>query len=70
MDNQILKRSCVIYNNKEYESFNFLGFSVFGHTEIILTGGGRGMSAVGKPIEWDYKDLKTQWKYLDYKNNL
>ena len=36
----------------------------------IVTGGGRGIAAIREPIEWNYKDLKTLWKYLDYRNVL
>jgi hypothetical protein len=36
----------------------------------MVTGGGQGMNSVRETIEWSYKDLKTQWKFMDYKHCL
>ena len=47
--------------------FKFLGDSAYSDTDITVTGGGRRMSATRETIEWNYKDLKIQWIYLDYK---
>jgi hypothetical protein len=33
-------------------------------------GEGRGLASVRQSIEWNYKDIKTQWKYCDYKHAL
>jgi hypothetical protein len=46
--------------------FKIFGDSAYSDSDYIVTGGGRGMSSVRETIEWDYKDLKTYWKYLDY----
>ena len=50
--------------------FAMLGDSAFSNSDVMCSGGGRGMAAIREPIEWDYKDLKTMWKYLDYKHVL
>lgn len=42
------------------------GDSAYVDEELLVTGGGRGMS-VRESIEWSYKDVKTLWKYCDYK---
>ena len=48
--------------------YAIFGDSAYMDDDYLLTGGGRGMSSVREPIEWDYKDVKSQWKYLDYKH--
>jgi hypothetical protein len=50
--------------------FKIIGDSAYSDDDIIATGGGRGMSAIREQIEWNYKDLKMLWKYLDYKHVL
>jgi len=50
--------------------FKVIGDSAYTNTDVIVTGGGRGLAAIREPIEWNYKDLKTLWKYLDYRHVL
>ena len=50
--------------------FKVIGDSAYVDTDVIVTGGGRGIAAIREPIEWNYKDLKTLWKYLDYRHVL
>ena len=50
--------------------FKILGDSAYSDNDVIVTGTSRGIAAIREPIEWDYKDLKTMWKYLDYKHVL
>jgi len=47
--------------------YKILGDSAYWPSDVIVSGGGRGIAAVRQPIEYNYKDLKTYWKYLDYK---
>jgi hypothetical protein len=51
-------------------TYAMFGDSAYSDSEWIVTGDGRGMSSVREPIEWDYKDLKTMWKAIDYKHAL
>ena len=46
------------------------GDSAYSPDEYILSGGGRGMASVRESVEWTYKDIKTQWKYCDYRHCL
>lgn len=51
--------------------FKMLGDSAYSEgINMQIVGNGRGWSSLREPIEWDYKDLKTQWKYLDYSHGL
>ena len=51
--------------------FVALGDSAYSNSDYIVSiEGGRGMSSVRECIEWDYKDMKMQWKYCDYKHCL
>jgi len=50
--------------------FKLYGDSAYFDDEYMVTGGGRGMSSVRETIEWGYKDLKTYWKYCDYRHCL
>ena len=50
--------------------FRIHGDSAYTVTDYIVSGGGKGMAAVRETIEWSYKDLKTIWKYCDYKHAL
>jgi len=54
-------------NPIQYVTF---GDSAYGDDDYILTGGGRGISSCRETVEWEYKDVKGQWKYLDYKHAL
>jgi hypothetical protein len=48
-----------------------LGDSAYSESPFIhVVGDGRGWSSVRESIEWNYKDLKTTWKYIDYKHAL
>jgi hypothetical protein len=47
--------------------FRVHGDSAYSVTDYLVSGGGKGMAAVRETIEWTYKDLKTTWKYCDYK---
>ncbi len=46
------------------------GDSAYEDIDGMKSGGGRGMASVRESIEWSYKDLKTMWKYMDYKHVL
>ena len=50
--------------------FKIHGDSAYSVSDYIVSGGGKGMAAVRETIEWSYKDLKTTWKYCDYKHAL
>jgi hypothetical protein len=74
-DNFTLHRSKIEEKLEQLQLPNLLKFKLFGDSaysdsDYIVTGGGRGLSSVRETIEWDYKDLKTYWKYLDYKHAL
>ncbi len=48
-----------------------LGDSAYSEdVNIRIVGDGRGWSSLRQPIEWDYKDLKVTWKYMDYRHVL
>ena len=74
-DNFTLHRSNIEDKLHELQMGNELKFRVHGDsaytvTDYIVSGGGKGMAAVRETIEWSYKDLKTTWKYCDYKHAL
>jgi hypothetical protein len=46
------------------------GDSAYSDSDFLKTGLGRGLSAIRECVEWEYKDLKTMWKYLDYSHVL
>lgn len=50
--------------------FKIHGDSAYSDNDIIVTANGHGMAACRETIEWSYKDLKTIWKYCDYKHVL
>ena len=50
--------------------FKIFGDSAYSDNDVLGTGGGRGMASVRECVEWSYKDLKSQWKYLDYRHVL
>ena len=50
--------------------FKIHGDSAYVNGVVLATGGGRGMASVRESIEWTYKDLKTLWKYMDYRHVL
>lgn len=50
--------------------YKLFGDSAYVETDVLGTGGGRGMASVRESIEHTYKDLKCQWKYCDYKHVL
>jgi hypothetical protein len=50
--------------------YKIFGDSAYSVSEWIKSGGGRGMSSVRESIEWKYKDIKTTWKYCDYRHAL
>jgi hypothetical protein len=70
-----LHRSGILQKLEELQldeelKFVMHGDSAYGITDYLISGGGRGMAAVRETIEWDYKDLKTHWKYCDYRHAL
>ena len=74
-DNYTLAMSNILENLAGCQEGNALKYAIFGDSaymddDYLLTGGGRGMSSVREPIELDYKDVKSLWKYLDYKHVL
>jgi hypothetical protein len=50
--------------------YKLFGDSAYYDSDVIGTGGGRGMASVRETIEWTYADLKVHWKYCDYKHVL
>ena len=74
-DNFTLHKSEILEQLEELQIDQQLKFKVFGDSayqidEYIVSGGGKGMAAVRETIEWKYKDIKTVWKYCDYKHCL
>lgn len=70
-----LAQSHILQNLKNVQEGKRLQFKIYGDSayfdeQYLATGGGIGMSAVRESIEWRYKDLKTMWKYLDYRHVL
>jgi hypothetical protein len=53
------------------KKFKLLGDSAYSRSLFLeIVGDGRGWSSLREAIEWDYKDLKQQWKYMDYRHAL
>jgi hypothetical protein len=50
--------------------FGMFGDSAYFPTPYLSVANSKGMSAVRQTIEWSYKDLKTIWKFLDWKRCL
>jgi hypothetical protein len=50
--------------------YKMFGDSAYTDGPYMVTGGGRGLASVRETIEWEYKDLKTYWKYCDYRHVL
>ena len=50
--------------------YKIFGDSAYTVTNWLVSGAGKGMAAVREAIEWSYKDLKTIWKYCDYRHIL
>ena len=50
--------------------YKLFGDSAYYDSEIIGTGGGRGMASVRESVEWTYCDVKVHWKDCDYKHVL
>jgi len=75
-DNYNLDRSDIenqlhLLQVNERLKFKILGDSAYSDSDYMVTGEGlRGLASIREPIEWDYKDLKTLWKYCDYKKAL
>ena len=74
-DNFTLHRSQILEQLEELQRDQELKFKVFGDSayqvdDYIVSGGGKGMAAVRETIEWTYKDMKTTWKYCDYRHCL
>ena len=36
----------------------------------MKVGLGRGMSSIREMVEWEYKEVKMMWKYIDYSHAL
>jgi hypothetical protein len=47
--------------------YKMYGDSAYFDDDFMVTGGGCGLSSVRETIEWSYKDIKVQWKYLNFK---
>ena len=74
-DNYTLAMSNILDKLHQCQERNPIKYAIFGDSaymddDFFLTGGGRGMSSVRESVEWEYKDVKSQWKYLDYKHAL
>jgi hypothetical protein len=74
-DNFSLHRSEILEQLEDLQLDEELKFKAFGDSayevdRYIVSGGGKGMAAVRETIEWTYKDMKTIWKYCDYKHAL
>jgi hypothetical protein len=53
------------------KAMKILGDSAYTNgAHIRVVGDGRGWSSLREAIEWGYKDLKTLWKYIDYRHSL
>ena len=46
--------------------YKLFGDSAYYDSDVIGTGGERGMASVREAIKWTYVDLKVNWKYCDY----
>ena len=66
---RILEKLAALQEDMELK-FKIYGDSAYDDDELLVSGAGRGMSSERESIEWRYKDLKMQWKYLDYKHCL
>jgi hypothetical protein len=54
---------------EDEKHYKFLGDSAYYDSFFIrVVGDGRGWSSIREPIEWNYKDLKVMFKYMDYKH--
>ena len=74
-----LGKSCIedllraLFEARDNIFYLLFGDSAFIPTDVMATNEtypGRGMSSVREPIEWSYKDVKSLWKYCDYKHAL
>jgi hypothetical protein len=53
------------------KKFQLLGDSAYSECDYLkVVGDGRGWSSIREAVELDYKDLKQQWKYMDYRHAL
>ena len=50
--------------------YRVFGDSAYVNSDVLGSGGGRGMASVRETVEWSYKDLKVLWKYCDYRHVL
>jgi hypothetical protein len=74
-DNHMLNRSQILQQLEDLQAENEIKFilhgdSAYSEDDYMHVGGGRGFASVRQSIEWNYKDIKTQWKYCDYKHAL
>ena len=74
-DNYTLSNSSILEKLEQCQLGNPVKYVIFGDSaysddDYLLTGGGRGMASVRETVEWEYKDLKGQWKCLDYRHAL
>jgi hypothetical protein len=70
-----LQKSRILNHVEDLQTNEAVKYKVFGDSaywddDFIGTGGGRGMASVRESIEHTYKDMKTLWKYCDYKHVL
>jgi hypothetical protein len=75
-DNYTLAKSEILQSLANDQSqwpckFKMLADSAYSESRhMSVVDDGRGWSSIRQPIEWDYKDFKQQWKYMDYKHAL
>jgi hypothetical protein len=73
-DNWMLKNSEMVVKftaqARQEMQYKMFGDSAYTDGPYMVTGGGRGLASVRETIEWEYKDLKTYWKYCDYRHVL
>ena len=74
-DNHMLNKSAIKNKIRDAQlghelQYKIHGDSAYSEDNYLASGGGRGMASVRETIEWNYKDVKTTWKYIDYKHAL
>jgi len=68
--NIILKLELLMQNRPDARKKKIYGDSAYEDCEWLAIGMGRGMSAIRECVEWDYKDVKCIWKYIDWNHVL
>ena len=74
-DLYMLRHSKLLHLMEELQRGDPFFLKIFGDSayfdcDFLGIGGGRGMASVRESVEWTYKDVKAQWKYLDWNHVL